>query len=363
MKVKYLTLDIFLIISLFIVAIVLNVSFSHILKYNEQMIAMAKTQNEIAYNKAALPIYNEQFNDTHKVIEYTEGKTYGIDVSAWQGKIDWAKVKQSGVDFAIIRVGYRGYKAGDIHLDSYFYTNMNEALKNGVQVGVYFYSSAKNEKEAIEEAKFVEEKIAPYKNQITYPVVFDLEKINLDRLTGVSGTQVTKNAIAFLDHIERAGYTPMFYTGIIHTRIAWHMDKLQKYRIWLADYVDKTDYKGKYDMWQYTSSGKVPGISGRVDLNVASFKVLVGENDIVNEKVIKSMKFNKVNDTVTVTTYANFRKSPTAELENKITDSIPAGTKLKRLEVSTDGLWSKVIYKDTVGYVFSNYLTNKPKKI
>ncbi len=363
MKTKYLMLDIFLITSLLVLAVVINVSFSHILENNIKMSEITRANNELVYNDSTKPIYNDVTGETHRTIEYTEGKSYGIDVSAWQGKIDWAKVKQSGTEFAIIRVGFRGYEKGDINIDKYFYTNMNGALANGIKVGVYFYSAAKNEKEAIDEAKFVEDKIEPYRNLITYPVVFDLEKINLDRLTGISGTQVTKNAIAFLDHIQNAGYTPMFYTGIIHTRIAWHMDKLEKYPIWLADYVDKTNYQGKYDMWQYTSSGKVKGISGRVDLNVANFKVLVSENDIANDKVIQNMKFNKVNDTVTVTTFANFRKSPTAELENKITDSIPAGTKLKRLAVSEDGLWSKVIYKDNVGYIFSNYVTNKPKMI
>jgi GH25 family lysozyme M1 (1,4-beta-N-acetylmuramidase) len=123
-------------------------------------------------------------------------KSMGIDVSQHQGKIDWAAVRNSGVEFAIIRVGYRGQTQGGIYEDRYFKTNMSGAIANGIKVGVYFYSTAINEEEALEEAAWVVKKIAPY--SVTYPVVYDFEDFNSKRCANVGGVECTKNANAFL---------------------------------------------------------------------------------------------------------------------------------------------------------------------
>ena len=123
----------------------------------------------------------------------TSGTSLGIDVSKYQGNINWSKVKQDGIDFAIIRVGYRGYGTGKIVMDPYFKKNIEGALANNIHVGIYFYSVAKNEMEALEEANFTINAIKNY--NITYPVAFDLEDFNRHRLAGVSYDQLNKNAI------------------------------------------------------------------------------------------------------------------------------------------------------------------------
>ena len=195
-------------------------------------------------------------------------KSMGIDVSQHQGKIDWAQVKTSGVDFAIIRVGYRGQSAGGIYEDRNFKSNMSGAIANGIKVGVYFYSTAINETEALEEAAWVVKKIAPY--SITYPVVYDFEDFNAHRCSNVDGTQATKNAKTYLDYVKANGYEPMMYAN--KSDITSRMSRSSfSCKFWLAHYTSQTDYTGNVNMWQYTSKGSVPGISGNVDMNVAYF--------------------------------------------------------------------------------------------
>ena len=136
-------------------------------------------------------------NQAQTMFENVGQKSMGIDVSHHQGRIDWAQVKASGVEFAIIRVGYRGQTSGGIYEDAYFKTNMKGAIANGIKVGAYFYSTAINETEALEEAAWVVKKIAPY--SITYPVVYDFEDFNSKRCANVGGAEATKNANAFLN--------------------------------------------------------------------------------------------------------------------------------------------------------------------
>lgn len=201
----------------------------------------------------------------------TSGTSLGIDVSKYQGDINWSQVKQDGIEFAIIRVGYRGYGTGKIVMDPYFKKNIEGALANNIHVGVYFYSVAKNEMEALEEANFTINAIKGY--NITYPVAFDLEDFNRHRLSNVSYDQLNKNAITFLNRIRSAGYTAMHYGSKNTFGPIWNMNNLNKYKVWLAHYTDKTNYAGKYNIWQYTSNGIVKGINGRVDLNIAYFKL------------------------------------------------------------------------------------------
>jgi GH25 family lysozyme M1 (1,4-beta-N-acetylmuramidase) len=192
----------------------------------------------------------------------------GIDVSAHQGKINWAQVAASGVDFAMIRVGFRGQTSGGIYEDAYFKTNIAGATANGIKVGIYFYSTAVNENEALEEAVWVVKKISTYR--ITYPVVYDFEDFNAKRCANVGGAQATSNALTFLQFVQANGYEPMMYAN--KSDITTRMSRSSfGCKFWLAHYTTQTDYKGSFNMWQYTSKGSVPGISGNVDMNVAYF--------------------------------------------------------------------------------------------
>lgn len=208
--------------------------------------------------------------DTAAMFENTGVKSYGIDVSSYQGNINWAAVRASGIDFAMIRCGFRGYGTGEIKEDACFKQNVNGATANGVKVGIYFYSAAINEQEALQEASWVVQKIATYR--ITYPVVFDFEEINKHRCAGVDGAQAARNALTFLNYIQSNGYEPMIYAN--KSDIAKMNRGNFSCKFWLAHYTtggQPTDYTGSHHMWQYTSEGSVPGISGRVDMNVAYF--------------------------------------------------------------------------------------------
>lgn len=192
----------------------------------------------------------------------------GIDVSAHQGKINWAQVAASGVEFAIIRCGFRGQTAGKIYEDAYFKTNVAGATAAGIKVGIYFYSTAINENEALEEAAWVVKKISTYR--ITYPVVYDFEDFGAYRCSSVNGAQATSNALTFLNFVKANGYEPMMYANKsdITSRLSRGSFPC---KFWLAHYKSKTDYTGSYNMWQYTSKGSVPGISGNTDMNIAYF--------------------------------------------------------------------------------------------
>lgn len=192
----------------------------------------------------------------------------GIDVSKHQGNIDWVKVKNDGVEFAIIRLGYRGYEVGNVLIDEKFHQNMRGAIAAGVKVGVYFYSQAITVQEALDEAAFVLENIKNY--DITYPVVFDMEEVTEDtaRMNGLTTAQRTDFTIAFCDEVEKAGYTPMIYGGIKWLVEMVDMSRLVKYDKWFAQFYKTPFFPYDLQMWQYTSSGKVDGIAGNVDINI-----------------------------------------------------------------------------------------------
>lgn len=200
------------------------------------------------------------------------GNLIGIDVARHQGTIDWKKVKNAGISFAIIRCGYRTTVGGEVYADAHFKTNIEGALAAGIPVGVYFFSAAKNETEALEEAAFVIEILKPYKDRITWPVAYDFEIFDYDRLQGVDYTTVSNNALAFMDVIADAGYTPMLYSSRNMLRDKFETARLAKYRVWMAQYVNTLDqkkYDGDHVMWQCASDGRVDGITGDVDLNIA----------------------------------------------------------------------------------------------
>ena len=193
----------------------------------------------------------------------------GVDVSEHQGWIDWEKVRNDGYEFAIIRVGYRGYgQEGRVCLDDQFYTNIENAQKAGLDVGVYFFAQAINEEEAKAEAQFVLEHIKGYELQL--PVVYDPESILDDeaRTDNVSGEQFTKNTEVFCRMIEEAGYEPMIYSNMLWEAYEFDLERLEQYPIWYADYEPLPQTPYHFDFWQYTNAGSVDGITGRTDLNI-----------------------------------------------------------------------------------------------
>ena len=194
----------------------------------------------------------------------------GIDVSKHQGAIDWNLVAQDGVEFAFIRVGFRGYGSeGKMVEDEYFVKNIEGALAAGIKVGVYFYSQAITEAEAQEEAEFVIERIRPY--EIACPVVFDVERVSgaQGRMNDISVEERTALAVLFCQTIEQAGYKPMIYHNTEMGALMLDLTQLESYDKWYASYSDQIFYPYAYKIWQYSDKGSVQGINTDVDLNIS----------------------------------------------------------------------------------------------
>ena len=193
----------------------------------------------------------------------------GIDVSAHQGTIDWKKVKESGIEFAFIRCGYRGYESGEITADETFDYNMEQALANGIQVGVYFFSQAIDVEEAKEEAKFTLECIRKY--DVKLPVVYDFEKPGgiFARTFSLSKDTVTENAVVFGHMVQRRGYTAMIYNSTNLFEKLFNMEYIQEFQTWVAHYnTPYPTYPYTYRFWQYTDSGTIDGIDVPVDMDI-----------------------------------------------------------------------------------------------
>ena len=200
-------------------------------------------------------------------------QVHGFDISHHQGDIDWEQVKAAGYEFAILRIGYRGYgEEGTLNADEKFEQNMENARKAGIDVGVYFFSQAVNEEEAKEEADFVLEHLKGQELQM--PVVYDPEHILEDeaRTDGVTGEQFTQNAKVFCKEIEEAGYDAMIYSNMLWEAYELDLEKLLDYPVWYADYEELPQTPYKFTMWQYSSTGSVAGIEGNVDLNIQLLK-------------------------------------------------------------------------------------------
>ncbi len=206
----------------------------------------------------------------------------GIDVSSFQKDIDWPMVKSTGIDFAIIRVGIRGYGSdGNLAEDSKFKANIEGAIKAGIPVGVYFYTQALDEAEAIEEAQFVLDLISPY--GIKGPVILDVEFANSnERIKDITSKQRTNNIIAFCDTVSAAGYKPMIYSDVKYFANKMDISRLENYEKWYANYngleVNEESsiwaynnplmFPYEFSMWQYSNTGSLSGISGDVDFDV-----------------------------------------------------------------------------------------------
>lgn len=203
---------------------------------------------------------------------YEDGKKVsyvGVDISESQKYIDFVKVKKAGIDFCMIRAGARGYGSGQLITDEYFDENIKRATDAGLEVGVYFFSQAVSEEEAVEEANRVLEQLGEYK--ITYPIVFDMELIPNDtsRIESLTRAQKTSIAKAFLDTIAAAGYKGMIYGNKKWLIQEIDLSKLTAYDTWLSQQGDMPDYPYRFGMWQYSFGGSVEGIVGKVNLNIS----------------------------------------------------------------------------------------------
>lgn len=201
-------------------------------------------------------------------LKFFSGRTLtGIDVSKWNGEIDWDKVKNAGVEFAIVRAGYRGSVTGSLVQDVCFDANMKGATKSGVPVGIYFFTQATNEVEAVEEASAVLKWAREY--EVTYPIFIDTEGAGGEgRADGLDADTRTLVCEAFCRTIENAGYEAGVYASRNWYNNNLHAQRLENYYIWLAEYRSVPLYQGYYRMWQYGSKGKVDGINGNVDMNI-----------------------------------------------------------------------------------------------
>lgn len=203
-------------------------------------------------------------------IQYRDGRdvAYGVDVSTYQGEIDWKAVAGDGIDFAMIRLGYRGYSQGGLAIDEYAEANLDGAAAAGLDVGAYFFSQAVTVAEAEEEARLVLAVLDG--RELTYPVAFDMEEITGDtaRTQGLTVAERTEITLAFCRTIQKGGYQPMIYGNIRWLAGRIDLTRLTQYPLWLAQYYEKPLFPYLFTMWQYTDSGTVSGIPTSVDINI-----------------------------------------------------------------------------------------------
>ena len=303
----------------------------------------------------------------------TDQITLGIDVAKYQGTIEWDKVANSGVDFVMVRVGYRTLKTGEIIADSNAKYNMQEASKHGIKVGAYFFSTAISKEEAIEEANWVADYISKY--QITYPVVYNCEGFDdaENRNYNLTKTERTDIAIVYLSQIAQRGYTPMFYASKAELQgdAKWETSRISSsYKIWVAQYPStpypetaSSSYSGTHAMWQYTNKGTVPGISKSVDMNVAYFGYTEAEDPQDTEEpedaevdVEALMNFREVNEQVTAKEKTNLRDIPSQGSDSTVMYTLTNGEVATRTGISDTG-WSRVVFNGQTYYAVSSYLT------
>lgn len=296
----------------------------------------------------------------------------GIDVSRYQGQIDWAQVAASGIQFAIVRVGYRTQTTGVLNEDPYARYNLQEASKYGIKVGAYFFSTAVTAQEAVEEAVFTSNIIDKY--AITFPVVYNCEGFSQSssRQHSLSKADRTALAVAFLDTIAQRGYQPMFYASKneMENSSQWDMSTLaSKYKVWVSWYpsdpfpiTPACTYSGVYQMWQYTQNGTIPGVSGTVDVNVSYFNYdgvatpidTTGTTEIAQETA-SNVQYTDVYEVVTPTSRVNVRTVPGTADSTTIVATLNAGDMVFRTAVGNNG-WSKIMLGDQTYYAYTQYL-------
>ncbi len=300
-----------------------------------------------------------------------EKTALGIDVAKYQGTVDWEAVGQSGVEFAMIRVGYRTLSDGVIAADSNGKYNLQEASKAGIAIGAYFFSTAVTVDEAREEAQWVADFISQY--PITYPVVYDCEGFRDpgSRQHNMTNAERTDVALAFLEAIEELGYEGMFYGAKNELNAFWEMERIDKdYKVWVAQYpaepypqTEQSSYEGVHHMWQYTQEGSSQGIGTDVDLNVAYFGydgIEPAKNSEPPEEVGPDpealMRFEEVYEQVTAKVETNLRDIPSQGPDSMILYTLRNGELAERIGISDSG-WAKVRFEGKIYYAKSSYLT------
>lgn len=232
--------------------------------YNSYTVDVLEDVPVFAYDPNSFSLENGRMTCADPAVRLV----HGIDVSSHQGLIDWNKVAGDGVEFAILRAAYRGYTAGSLNKDSTFDYNAQQAAQNGLQVGAYIFSQAITVEEALQEAEFLLEILAG--KPIDGPVVFDWEVIGTKdaRTYGLDTQTLCAAANAFCQRIAQAGYSPMVYFNSYAGYVKYDLSEIMEYPFWFAQYKEQPDFYYNFQMWQYTSSGKVTGIDGNVDLDV-----------------------------------------------------------------------------------------------
>ncbi len=211
--------------------------------------------------------YDFQYNRHNYLLLQNINSSPGIDVSAYQGSIDWKKVAASGIEFAIIRLGYRGYGSGKLVEDDYARDNLVGAAEAGLKVGAYFFSQALNNQEVDQEIDFMLEVLGD--TQLDMPLVLDWEVPTADARTArMDARTLTNMQLHYCKIMEQKGYQPMVYFNWHQSENLYYLSELEEFPFWLALYQDRMTYPWKVEMWQYTCTGKVPGIAGDVDINV-----------------------------------------------------------------------------------------------
>ncbi|MCR5516624.1 MAG: glycoside hydrolase family 25 protein [Lachnospira sp.] len=385
---------------------------------------------KIANDTSEDPVYQSD-SDTGTATATTVSQTtassseyaLGIDVSKYQGTIDWSSVASSGIDFAFIRIGYRTLVSGVVCEDPYAEYNIKQALANGLKVGVYFYSTATTEAEAIEEANWVLAKLSEYGVSINLGIAFDYEGFtnSSHRIYGLSTSQRTANAMAFLNKISSSGYTAIFYSNTNSLNNYLNASTISaSYKVWVAQFLDagvypnitNPSYSGAYSFWQYTNSGSVSGISGNVDLDVCYYLTKSGStvsSDTATDSTTSSSSSTSTttseatNESTTGTSaYATFSSTTVSVTVDSVSYNLPVsyitssgtvfnfslctsytatpkdelnfrtypeqdadniavtltnGTEVTVVATTTYG-WAQVIYNGNIYYCVLNYLTN-----
>lgn len=296
----------------------------------------------------------------------------GIDVSRYQGTIDWQQVAAAGMQFAIIRVGYRTQTTGLLNEDPNARYNLQEASKYGIKVGAYFFSTAVTAQEAQEEANFTANILDKY--AITFPVAYNCEGFSKksSRQYPLGKAERTAIAITFLDTIAARGYQPMFYAskGEMENNAKWDMTTLaSKYKVWVSWYPTEPfpitpacTYTGAYQMWQYTQKGTLAGVPAGVDINVSYFTYdgVATPKDTsgtvqISASEAANVQYIPVQEVVTCSSKVNLRTVASTNDPNTIVATINPGDMIWRVGVGNNG-WSKVLLNNQEYYAYSQYL-------
>lgn len=226
----------------------------------------------------ANPYTPEDFYSEYGILKCSKAETImGIDVSSHQKEIDWQQVADAGVQYVFIRIGYRGYIYGGLSEDEYYAANIEGAQAAGIRVGAYFFSQALSVAEAKEEAEFALELLEGY--ELDLPLVFDWERMGEESRTAqIQPRTLTNITKTFCQIVEAAGYEPMIYFNSNQAKNLLYLEELTEYKFWLAMYDTTMEFPYKFDIWQYTNKGRLPGIETNVDVNLMFVEERNGEN-------------------------------------------------------------------------------------